>query len=158
MSFGFGLLIFSDFLTSQALMTGLAELSGYYRILKGSGVALPFASVSPFVDLLKMLGIALSVSVPLCGVIERGLERALPGRSLTPLTAEFGTHEPARVFWAARADNWLHHHGEPESDQGRAIQEELLEVFCPADPGWRARVLDQGAALLRSAAGALGSR
>ena len=98
-----------------------------------------------------------SVSVPLCGVIERGLERALPGRALTPITAEFGTHEPSRVFWAARADNWLHHHGEPESDQGRAIQEELLEVFCPADPGWRARVLDQGAALLRSAAGALGS-
>jgi len=70
-AFGFGLLIFSDFLTSQALMTGLAELSGYYRILKGNGVALPFASVSPFVDLLKMLGIALSVSVPLCWFLYR---------------------------------------------------------------------------------------
>jgi len=71
MSFGLGLLIFSDFLTSQALMAGLAELSGYYRILKESGVALPFASVSPFVDLLKMLGIALTVVVPLSWFLYR---------------------------------------------------------------------------------------
>ena len=98
-----------------------------------------------------------SVSVPLCGVMERGLERALPGRSLTPLTAEFGTHASGRVFWAMRADNWLHHHGDPESDRGRAIQEELVEVFCPADPAWRARVMTQGAALLRTATGVLGS-
>jgi len=71
MSFGLGLLIFSDLLTSQALMAGLAELSGYYRILKGSGGALPFASVSPFVDLLKMLGVALTVAVPLSWFLYR---------------------------------------------------------------------------------------
>jgi len=71
MLFGLGFFIFSDFLTSQALMAGLAELSGYYRILKGNGVALPFASVSPFVDLLKMLGIALTVAVPLSWFLYR---------------------------------------------------------------------------------------
>ena len=96
-----------------------------------------------------------SVSVPLSGVVERGLERALPGRSLTPLTAEFGTHDSRRVFWAMRADNWLHHHGEIDSHQGRAIQDEMMEVFCPADPGWQRRVLDGGAALLGSAGRAL---
>jgi len=71
MLFGLGFFIFSDFLTSQALMASLAELSGYYRILKGNGVALPFTSVSPFVDLLKMLGIALTVAVPLSWFLYR---------------------------------------------------------------------------------------
>ncbi len=98
-----------------------------------------------------------SVSVPLSGVIERGLERALPDRALTPLTAEFGTHDSGRVFWAMRADNWLHHKGELDSDQGRAIQEELVEVFCPKDPAWRTSVVDQGSALLGTATKALAS-
>jgi hypothetical protein len=96
-----------------------------------------------------------SVSVPLCGVIEEGLERALPDRALTPLTAEFGTYDSGRVFWAMRADNWLHHHGEIESAQGHAIQQELVEVFCPASPSWRREIVSQGTALLRTAASAL---
>jgi 4-amino-4-deoxy-L-arabinose transferase-like glycosyltransferase len=63
--FGVGLLLFSDLLTPQALLAGLAELNVYYRVLQEQGATLPFASVSPFVQLLKGLGIALVVGFPL---------------------------------------------------------------------------------------------
>ena len=65
--------------------------------------------------------------------------------------AEFGTYDANRVFWALRAENWLHVHGQPESEQGRRIRAELLEVFRPADPAWRRRVLEVGAGLLERA-------
>ena len=63
-----------------------------------------------------------------------GLTEALPDCDLTVVGAEFGTHDPLRVFQAMRADNWLHQHGELESAQGIAIKKELLEVFRPEDP------------------------
>ena len=98
-----------------------------------------------------------SVSVPLCGVIEHGLEEALPGRALTPLAAEFGTYDSTRVFWAMRADNWLHQHGDPSSALGHEIRAELSEVFCPDSAEWRANVLDQAETAIRQALSALGA-
>jgi hypothetical protein len=50
-----------------------------------------------------------------------------------------------------RADNWLHAHGDPDSERARAIREELLAVFRPADPAWMRRVLEVGARLVREA-------
>jgi hypothetical protein len=91
-----------------------------------------------------------SVSAALHGVMERGIEGELPpGCELTAFAPEFGTYEPTRVFWAMRADNWLHRHGDPASAAGRAIQQELLEVFRPADPAWQRLVLEGGARALR---------
>ncbi len=69
--FGVGLLLFSDLLTPQALLAGLAELNVYYRILQEQGATLPFASVSPFVQLLKGLGIVLVVGFPLSFIFFR---------------------------------------------------------------------------------------
>ena len=93
-----------------------------------------------------------SVSAALHGVMEHGLAEALgPECELTAFGPEFGTFAPDRVFWAMRADNWLHHHGDPDSAAGRAIRRELLEVFRPDDPDWQARVLDVGARVLERA-------
>ena len=50
-----------------------------------------------------------------------------------------------------RADNWLHGHGDPDSEAGRGIKTEILEVFRPADPAWQASILGRGAALLEQA-------
>ena len=101
-----------------------------------------------------------SVSAALHGVMERGLEEALgPDAELTAFGAEFGTYEPARVFWAMRADNWLHRRGDPDSPRGRAIKEEILEVFRPRDRVWQARVLEEGARVLeQTRAGLVGAR
>lgn len=92
-----------------------------------------------------------SVSAAVHGSIEVGLEQALADRELTAVAAEFGSYDPVRVFAALRADNWLHQHGELESEQGAAIQRELMEVFRPDDAGWRARVLELGARLIAQA-------
>ncbi len=75
--------------------------------------------------------------------------------TVTFFAQEFGTYDTTRVFWAMRADNWLHHHGDPESEQGRAIKGELLEVFRPLDPAWRRGVLDGGARVIRQACAGL---
>ncbi len=93
-----------------------------------------------------------SVSAALHGVMERGVEAELPADcESTICAAEFGTYEPTRVFWAMRADNWLRHHGDRDSEQGARIRAELLEVFRPEDPAWERDVLERGAAILRQA-------
>jgi hypothetical protein len=92
-----------------------------------------------------------SVSAAVCGSLDRALPAELADRELTLACAEFGTVEPVRVFWAMRADNWLHVHGDPDSASGRAIREELLAVFRPSDPAWMRRVLEVGAELVRQA-------
>ncbi len=90
-----------------------------------------------------------SVSAALNGVMEIGLEESLPaGTELTAFAAEFGTFDPVRVFWAMRADNWLWSRGDADSDQGRSIRAELLEVFRPDDPAWQRDVLDRAATLV----------
>ncbi len=100
-----------------------------------------------------------SVSTQLHGVMEWGLAQELgPDCELTAFAPEFGTYAPDRVFWAMRADNWLHHHGDLDSAQGRAIRAEILEVFRPADPAWHARVLEVAAGVLeRTRAGLAGA-
>ena len=93
-----------------------------------------------------------SVSAPLCGVIETGLTESVdPEVELTPFTAEFGTVPADRVFWALRADNWLHHHGDLDSERGEAIRAELLEVFRPSDPAWLQLFLERGMDVVRKA-------
>ena len=90
-----------------------------------------------------------SVSAPLNGVMERGLEESLPEEcKLVAFTAEFGTYDGLRVFWAMRADNWLAIHGEAETAQGREIKQELVEVFRPDDAAWREKVLSEGARVM----------
>ena len=93
-----------------------------------------------------------SVSVALPGVLERALEDELGDREVTPITLEYGTYDAGRVFWAMRADNWLHHHGDPDSEQGREIRAELGEVFHPNDPAWRTRLLESGPGWFEQAA------
>jgi hypothetical protein len=92
-----------------------------------------------------------SVTSAVHGSIMDGLGEALPGCELIIAGAEFGTYDPVRVFQAMRADNWLHQHGEVESEQGLAIKKELLEVFRPNDPKWSARILEVGARLIEGA-------
>ncbi len=71
----------------------------------------------------------------------------------TLVTAEFGTYDSAKVFWALRARNWLRHYGNLDSDQGRRIADDACEAFCPGHVSaqnpdalrWRETVLRTGA-------------
>jgi hypothetical protein len=93
-----------------------------------------------------------SVSTPLNGLLDRGIEPALPaGCRFAFGFPEYGTYEPMRMTRAIRADNWLYAHGNP-TDLGdpltRSIRDEILEVFRPASPDWRRRIVATGAELV----------
>ncbi len=96
-----------------------------------------------------------SISTPLNGLLDRGIERALAdGTRLAFAYPEYGTHPLPRVLKAMRADNWLHAHGRPTdlSDPlTRAIKAEMLEAFRPDSAAWRAQVVSHAAGLVESA-------
>ena len=54
-------------------------------------------------------------------------------------------------------DNWLVHHGEIDSADGRAIKERLLRVFYPDDEAWREKVMARGEEVLTKALAGLGT-
>jgi hypothetical protein len=93
-----------------------------------------------------------SLATPLHGLLDRGIEAALPsGCRFAFGFPEFGTYEPMRMIRAIRTDNWLHAHGDRDDATGRAIRAEMLEVFAPASPDWRRRVVATGASLVGQA-------
>lgn len=63
---------------------------------------------------------------------------------VVPLVVEFGTYDSARVLSSMRADNWLHHHGDPRSALGARIRAEMRETFFIDDDAWREQVASQG--------------
>jgi hypothetical protein len=90
-----------------------------------------------------------SVSTPLNGLLDRGVEPLLPaGCRFAFGFPEYGTYEPMRMIRAIRADNWLHAHGDPSDALGRSIRDEILEVFRPASADWRRRIVETGARLV----------
>lgn len=93
-----------------------------------------------------------SVSADLSGVLAYGVEQELgPETELTMAMAEFGTHNPLRVFMAFRADNWLVQHGDLGSEQAQQIKAELKEAFSPAAAEWQTEVLRVGADVIDKA-------
>jgi hypothetical protein len=66
-------------------------------------------------------------------------------RELAPVpfygnTLEFGTHPLEIVYQALRADNWLHLHGDLNTDFARKVKDNLKEAFCPDSETWREAV------------------
>ena len=58
-----------------------------------------------------------SISPALAGTMEQGVSAMLDAEvALTIHAPEFGTYDTTRVFRAMRAENWLFHHGDLDSD------------------------------------------
>lgn len=72
------------------------------------------------------------------GYTSQALLEALPDLRLMPLVIECGTYPGPQVHRVLRDDHWLHLHGDPLDRAGAAIKHELLEMFYPGDPDWRA--------------------
>ena len=76
-----------------------------------------------------------------------GFGRWCVSRNLAPdylfTYAEFGTYRPIQVLAGLRAENQAHHWGEPAAPSTLSAKERLKELFCPADSGWRSRVLER---------------
>jgi hypothetical protein len=98
-----------------------------------------------------------SVSPPLHGLLEQGVSRALPQGCVFAYAApEFGTHPTDRVVAAFRADNWLHHYGNPADALGQVIKAEMLEAFRPAGRAWANAITRTGQLLCEQGLRALG--
>jgi hypothetical protein len=71
------------------------------------------------------------------GNLRMGFVRLLPEATVVALAIEVGTLAPDEVNMALIADNWLHIHGDPASDQGRAIKQRVRDAFYPDTDTWR---------------------
>lgn len=69
--------------------------------------------------------------------------------------AEFGTYGSVAVLAGLRAENQSHHWGTADRRRAQATASRLVELFGPADVGWRRRVMSDARALLLRATTAL---
>ena len=76
-----------------------------------------------------------------------GLARELAPIAFYGNTLEFGTHPLETVYRALRADNWLHLHGDLNSDFATEVKTELKEAFCPDSAVWREAVFNRSMAV-----------
>ena len=77
------------------------------------------------------------------GPIVSSLDMILPEHRSFAIVNEYGTVEFDRVIKAIRADNWLHIKGDLESDQGRAIKQEMRDCFYCVKDEWRQMIWDR---------------
>jgi hypothetical protein len=69
--------------------------------------------------------------------------------------AEFGTYGNIPMLAGLRQENRAVHWGRPGDRNAERAKARLRELFCPASPAWRSRVLAQGVDVIRRAAGGL---
>ena len=84
-----------------------------------------------------------STTTELSGCNEVGMERALPHARLTAIALEYGTIPTPQVRLALCADNWLHHHGDLDSPQGRSIKDQIRAAFYPDTADWKEKVWER---------------
>jgi hypothetical protein len=84
-----------------------------------------------------------SQSSDVVGDLLTGLETALPAAEFTGMALEYGVRSLDESIDAIRADNWLHHHGTPDSPQGRAIKAQMRAAFYGDAHDWKGMIFDQ---------------
>ncbi len=88
-----------------------------------------------------------SVSAPLTGTNNLAVALACGHAGLTMATLEYGTSPLDEVLESLMADCWLHNHGDPDSDPGRAIKAEIRRCFYPDTAPWKEMVFDRATAV-----------
>jgi len=84
-----------------------------------------------------------SSSAPVVGTVGHGVAQVLRDASIVFIALEYGTRDINQVLTALRADNWLYHKGDIDSDQGRAIKAEIRDAFYPDEESWKNMVWDR---------------
>src|SRR6185437_3013480 len=77
---------------------------------------------------------------------------AARGVEFTGMALEYGTLSLNEVLDAVRADNWVHHHGDPLDAKGRALKARIRDAFYCDKADWKEMLVEQG---LRAQARAL---
>jgi predicted deacylase len=92
-----------------------------------------------------------SISVPLQAALNLVFSKMLPNAEVTAVSLEFGTLPAMKVFWALRAENWLHHHGGKGHPDAKRIKDDLLRAFYPDTEDWKSQVWKQGREVVEQA-------
>ncbi|MEX0922679.1 MAG: M14 family metallopeptidase [Rhodovibrionaceae bacterium] len=92
-----------------------------------------------------------STSAPLTGVNLMGMEEALGDTEFTALALEYGTYELMEVLNCLRADNWLHQHGDLDSEKGKAIKKETRRCLYPDKDDWKEMIWERAVETQRAA-------
>lgn len=80
------------------------------------------------------------VTATATGYLSQFMLDQLPETELLQLVVECGTYDGSDMHRRVRDDHWLHLYGEPDSEQGRQVKQQLFEGFYPSDPDWRALI------------------
>ncbi len=99
-----------------------------------------------------------SSSAPILGDINNGVAAAMPQANVTGVTLEYGTVPIEQVINSVRADNWLHVHGRPASDQGREIKRDIRGAFYPETDEWKRLVYERSVDVLERTLAGLARR
>ncbi|MEL7109796.1 MAG: M14 family metallopeptidase [Pseudomonadota bacterium] len=81
-----------------------------------------------------------SSSAPVVGTVGHGVADVLTDASVVFIALEYGTRDINQVLTALRADNWLYHRGDIDSDLGRSIKAEIRDAFYPDETAWKDKV------------------
>jgi hypothetical protein len=93
-----------------------------------------------------------SSSAPgLGGVIGGAVRKVASGANITSITVEFGTYPVREVLRALQADNWLHIHGEVDSELGREIKADIRLRLFPDEDDWKEMVWIRARQIVRRA-------
>lgn len=85
------------------------------------------------------------------GNLRMAFVRLLPEALVVAAAIEVGTVPPDEVNMALIADNWLHIHGDPQSEPGRAIKKRIRDAFYQDADGWRDACYPRAVELQRQA-------
>ncbi|OJT97537.1 MAG: hypothetical protein BGN82_08280 [Alphaproteobacteria bacterium 65-7] len=91
-----------------------------------------------------------SLSTPLTGTLERGLERMLPGAQVTCATLEVGTVALPAMFDALRLANWQDHFA-PDTVRAADIGQRMRDAFYGDTPAWKQAAWRQAQACVGAA-------
>lgn len=94
-------------------------------------------------DRVKTTATGESLSAHLSGTLDLYVPSLLPHADVTPVALEYGTQPTEAVFHALRADNWLHHHGDPQGPEAPAIKAEIRDAFYADADDWKTLVWQQ---------------
>ena len=76
---------------------------------------------------------------------------ALGDAEFTAVALEYGTFELMEVLNALRGDNWLHRHGDLDSEKGRRIKAEARRALYPDKDDWKEMIWERGVETQRMA-------
>lgn len=90
------------------------------------------------------------------GHTTEGYRNILGSAEITSVVLEYGTYPPQRSLGVMLDDHWLTHFGDRDSEVGKAIKAELLELHHPKSEEWRRAIWDRSTQIIRQAMSGFG--